>query len=140
MSTTRIGHTATLLSDGKVLVLGGIPAIQNLHEQPQGVVYAEIYDPETGAFSATKVILSQDSYTATLLKSGQVLIAGGEEASVAVAKAMLIDAANGTMTATGSLVTARKCHAATLLNDGRVLVTGGTDSNGKTLATAEVYE
>jgi hypothetical protein len=140
MSTTRIGHRATLLSDGKVLLLGGIPAIQNRHEQPQGVVYAEIYDPETGAFSATKVILSQDSYTATLLKSGQVLIAGGEEASVAVATAMLIDAANGTMTATGSLVTARKGHTATILNDGRVLVTGGTDSNGKTLATAEVYE
>jgi hypothetical protein len=141
MSTTRIGHTATRLTDGKVLVLGGIPAIQNLHEQPPAPAYGEIFDPTTGAFTpVTDLHLSQDSYTATLLEDGQVLIAGGEEAGVAVRTAALVDGTNGTLTATGGMVTARKGHTATLLNDGRVLVTGGTDIAGKALASAEVYQ
>jgi hypothetical protein len=41
---------------------------------------------------------------------------------------------------TGSLNTARWAHTATLLNSGKVLVTGGTDVNGRTLATAELYD
>jgi Galactose oxidase, central domain/IPT/TIG domain len=141
MSTTRIGHTATRMSDGKVLMLGGIWALQNAQEQPPDPIYAELYDPATGAFSpVADVSLAQDSYTATLLKNGQVLIVGGEEANVAVASAELIDLANQSLTTTGSLGTARKGHTATRLNDGRVLVTGGTDRNGNALATAERYE
>jgi hypothetical protein len=48
--------------------------------------------------------------------------------------------ASGSLTTTGGLVTERKGHAATLLLDGRVLITGGVDSNGNTLASAEVYK
>jgi hypothetical protein len=141
MSTTRIGHKAVGLSDGKVLMLGGIPVPQNIHEQPPAPAYAELYDPATGAFSpVTNVSLQQSGYTATLLTNGSVLIIGGEEANTAVTSAELIDAANATLVATGSLVTARKGHTATRLNDGRILVTGGTDNNGNALATAEVYK
>jgi hypothetical protein len=140
MSTTRISHKAVSLSDGKVLMLGGIPIPQNIHEQLPAPAYAELYDPATGAFSpVTNVSLQQSGYTATLLTNGQVLIVGGEEANTAVTSAELIDAANATLVATGSLVTARKGHTATRLNDGRILVTGGTDNNGNALATAEVY-
>jgi hypothetical protein len=141
MSTTRIGHSAIPMSDGKVLMLGGILALQNIHEQPPDPIYAELYDPAAGAFSPVgNIILPQDAYTATLLTNGQVLIAGGEEANVAVASADLIDTANKSLTATGSLMTARKGHTATQLNDGRVLVTGGVTSNGNALASAELYQ
>src|SRR5215469_7981808 len=51
MSTARIGHSAIRLPDGKVLVLGGIPAVQNLHGQPPNPSYAELYDPTTHTFS-----------------------------------------------------------------------------------------
>jgi hypothetical protein len=141
MSTTRIGHSAVALPDGKVVVLGGVPSIQNIHEQPPAPQYSELYDPVAGTFSsAGNFTLSPTKYTATLLNDGMVLIAGGEQAGIAVTSAELVDPATETLSAAGGLVTARKDHTATRLNDGRVLVTGGTDSNGNALASAELYQ
>jgi hypothetical protein len=142
MSTTRIGHRAVLLADRKVLVLGGVLSLQNLHEQPPDPAYAELYDPAAQIFSPTgNRAVSRQGYTVTLLNNGhQVLIAGGEQFSTVVGTVELFDPANGSLTATGGLVTGRKGHTATRLNDGRVLVTGGTDASGNNLTTAEVYE
>ena len=141
MSTTRIRHSAVRLADGKVLVLGGVPNLQNIHEQPPDPKYAELYDPAAGTFSsAGSFTLSRTGYTATLLINGTVLTAGGEQAGIVVTWAELLDPATGTLTATGGLATARKNHTATRLNDGRALVTGGTDSNGNALASAELYQ
>ena len=139
MSTTRIGHSAIRLDSGKVLVLGGVPSLQNVHQQPPDPQYAEIYSP-TGTFSsAGNLTLSRTNYTATLLTTGMVLTAGGEQSGIAVPSAELVDPATGTLSATGGLVIARAGHTATRLNDGRVLVTGGTDANGNALASAELY-
>ena len=142
MSTTRIGHAAVRLIDGKVLMLGGIPAVQNLHEQPPSPSYAEEYDPATSIFLAVAgLTISEKSYTATLLTSGKVLIAGGvDEGGHPSSEAGLVDPATGTLATTGGLVTARVGHTATRLNDGRVFVTGGTDSSGNALASAELYQ
>ena len=67
MTTTRAEHTSTLLGNGLVLVAG---------TGPDGS--AELYDPGTGRFTATGS-LSTYRYlsTATLLKDGRVLVAGG---------------------------------------------------------------
>ena len=140
MSTTRIGHSAVALPDGKVLVLGGVPSIQNIHEQPPAPQYSELYDPVAGTFSsAGNFTLSPTNYTATLLNDGTILIAGGEQAGIAVTSAELVDPVTGTLSATGGLVIGRAGHTATRLNDGRVLVTGGTDSSGNALASTELY-
>ena len=45
MTTTRTGHSATLLPDGKVLITGGWGH--------QYLSRAELYDPSTGTFTAT---------------------------------------------------------------------------------------
>jgi IPT/TIG domain/Galactose oxidase, central domain len=142
MNTTRIGHAAIPLGNGKVLILGGIPALQNLHEQPIDPSYAEEYDPATHAISPVAgLTISQAKYTATLLTSGKVLIAGGvDEQGHPTSEAGLVDPASGTLATTGGPVTARVGHTATLLNDGRVLVTGGTDSSGNATASAELYK
>jgi hypothetical protein len=141
MSTTRIDHKALLLPNQKVIVFGGVPSIQNLHEQPADPQYAELYDPATGKFSsAGGFTLPTSGHSATLLTDGTILIAGGEQDSVAVTRALLFDPVAGASTLTGSLITARVSHTATLLNDGRVLVTGGTDVNGNALASAEIYK
>src|SRR5437588_731838 len=65
MITPRFGHTATLLLNGKVLITGG----------PN----AELYDPATGAFTATGAYADAGSafqLTTTLLADGRVLITG----------------------------------------------------------------
>lgn len=142
MSTTRIHHAAVRLANGKVLVLGGIPSLQNLHEQPPNPSYAEVYDRMADAFSPTTgLTISPARYTATLMTSGMVLIVGGKgTAGTSTTEVQLLDPSSGVLTPTGALGTARVGHTATLLQDGRVLVTGGTDANGNALATAELYK
>jgi len=142
MSTTRIHHAAVRLTNGKVLVLGGIPSVQNLHEQPPNPSYAELYDREADAFSPmVGLTISPERYTATLMSSGMVLIVGGEDtAGIPTTEVQLLDPSSGVLTPTGALGTPRVGHTATLLQDGRVFVTGGTDAKGNALATAELYK
>ena len=65
--------------------------------------------------------IARSGYTATLLPSGKVLIAGGNSAT-----AELYDPATGTFTRTGDMTTPRSNHSATLLPDGKVLIAGGS--------------
>src|SRR4051812_12308095 len=78
--------------------------------------------------------------TATLLPSGQVLVAGGSGAQGEVYDtAELYDPATGAWTPTGKLNDARARHSATLLPTGQVLVVGGFNGSAA-LATAELYD
>jgi hypothetical protein len=71
MSVVRTEHTATLLASGKVLITGGVDTLGRLAS-------AELYDPDTGSFSATGSLLNDlVDQTATLLADGKVLLAGG---------------------------------------------------------------
>jgi hypothetical protein len=68
------------------------------------------------------------SDTATVLKDGRVLMAGG---SPGISSAELYDPKLGTFTPTAnSMTTGRAGHTATLLPDGRVLIAGGTGNSG----------
>ena len=70
----RQEHTATLLPNGKVLIVGGIFD----YTTPLGT--AELYDPEGGTFTATGTLTSvRFEHTATLLSNGKILIVGGNE-------------------------------------------------------------
>ena len=91
------------------------------------------------------MIMPHDRHTATLLRDGRVLVAGGlatigssEEDSD---KAELYDPASGQWTMTGDMVQARSGPTATLLADGRVLVAGGWSSHDEhQFASAELYD
>src|SRR5260370_11099257 len=128
MSVTRVFHTATLLTSGKLLLTGGRDAS------------AELYDPTSGTFAVTgSMSVGRSSYTATRLATGKVLITGGQNVSGALATAELYDPTSGTFMPTGSMTAARTSHTATLLTNGKVLIVGGSNSPCD-LATAELYD
>ena len=82
----------------------------------------------------------REHFTATLLRSGEVLMAGGQTGfGTPVASAELYNPATRSFSATGSLSTARSYPAATLLRNGEVLVTGGLTATLAATATAELY-
>ena len=85
LSTARWDHTATLLPNGRVLVVGG----------PFALDTAELYDPTSGTWSAAGHLKAAKSgFTATLLPNGQVLVVG--QALNAEESAELYDPSTGT--------------------------------------------
>ena len=130
MTAGRFLHTATLLSDGRVLITGGADGFGDSLQS------AELFDAASGTFTATgSMSTGRSNHTAALLGSGKVLVAGGGSAT-----AELFDPASGTFSLTGSMETSRSAATSTPLNSGKVLVAGGGDVNGTALATAELYD
>ncbi len=77
MTVGRVYHTATVLPSGTVLIAGGVVFLGNASPATD---MADLFDPSTGIFtslSPTKMNSPRDNHTATLLPSGEVLIAGG---------------------------------------------------------------
>ncbi|WP_374562316.1 Kelch repeat-containing protein [Ideonella sp.] len=137
MGHARYAHTAVLLANGKVLLSHGQTQSRDAS--------AELYDPVSGAFTATGDPLARRvAHTATRLLDGRVLVVGGADWAnfflFAESSAELYDPATGTWTQTGSMDTNRKYHTATLLPNGKVLVTGGSDTLSSTLKGAELYD
>jgi Galactose oxidase, central domain len=132
MAAGRFLHTATLLQNGKVLIVGGA-----LTSTSAPVATAEVYDPATGTFTMTGAMATaREQHTATLLADGRVLIVGGTTSTGATATVEVYDPSTGSFSVTGSMAEARTFHTATLLPNGKVLVAGGGDEN----STAEVYD
>ena len=144
-------QTATLLTNGKVLIAGG----GDDEVAPAGrVAAAELYDPATGAFTATSAMHSpRDAHAAVLLPDGEVLVVGGDTGIFiggvgyyggSLASAELYDPSSGTFSSAGSMNAGRTGPQATLLKNGDVLITGGVsycgiDCFGGSLASAELY-
>lgn len=141
----RTGHAAAALAGGlsRVLVCGGCAldgGATVLTRQGRGVLAsAEIFDPNTGAWSAAAPMGARRTrHTATALNDGRVLVAGGFDATgTALTSTEIYDPSTNTWAAGPALAVARADHSATLLASGRVLIAGGW--NGTT-ATATAVE
>jgi len=142
MITPRAHHTASLLPDGKVLVVGGY----NLN----GALLAssEIWDPTTNLWTAGPVLaVARAEHSATVLTSGRVLIAGGVSVfpTATTNTAVEYNQATNTFINPTTMVAARAAHGATRIQAGteidKVFVTGGADSTfgGGVLDTTEMY-
>ena len=122
MSVPRCGHTATLLPNGKVLVLSGATA--------------ELYDSTTNSWSATGSPASSRSGSGVaVLPNGKVLAAGPD------ASAELYDPVSGSWSATGSpsnTYANGASNPAVLLASGLLLMVGGQSAGGTT-GLCELY-
>lgn len=139
MSTARSGHTATLLGDGRVLVAGGSNASIPPYNVPT-LSSAEFYIPSTNTWSpAPSMSTPRDNHSATLLKDGRVLVAGGypdESGGGCLNTAEIYDPLANSWSMAASMVEPHCFHTATLLQDGRVLVGNFIDI----FSSTEVYD
>ena len=142
IGVTRSGRTATLLNNGRVLVVGGS---ENSPAFPRTLVSAsaELYDPATDIWSSTgSMSVARYDHAAILLNDGRVLVVGGRgdpmtlPSSGYLVSTELYDPMTGTWSSTGSMTDGRYDHIATLLNNGKVLVTGGISTG----SGAELYD
>jgi len=136
LTSIRAGHSATLLRNGTVLVVGGFNGTIRL-------ATSELYDPAAGAWTASgKMAIGRTLHTATLLSNGRVLVTGGHFTATGSSPTReLYDPVFGTWAETGAMTTARGNHTATLLRNGKVIVAGGFNRNtGSAVSTAELYD
>lgn len=123
-----------------MLVTGGL----GVHEYYTSLATAELYNPSTGKWTGTGgMSVGRTALTATLLKNGEVLVAGGSDYEVnCYATAELYNPSTGEWTLTGNMTQPRCLHSATLLPNGEVLVAGVNSiysSNTATITAAEMY-
>lgn len=124
LTEARVGHTATLLADGRVLVAGGRASTLSTGY----LSTAEVWDSATGTFSPTGSLAgARDEHTAVLLPDGRLIIAGGyDEDSRSVALIETWNPALGEFSGAGSDTGKAKDGAMlTPLPDGQVLAIGG---------------
>ena len=136
LNNARSDHTATLLANGQVLIVGGIGDSDVLSS-------TERFDSAVGTWNRTgNLITERVNHTGTLLTNGLVLVAGGDNynAGGALSNAETFNPGTMSWTATGSLNNVRVYHTATLLPNGKVLVAGGAPDFFDTLSTAELYD
>lgn len=142
LHTPRDGHTATLLSNGNVVVAGG--------ENNNGALAStEVYSPTTRSWTASgNLNTARSNASAVLLPNGSVLIAGGCVSNclgATTATAEVYNSTNGTWSTTGSMAAARVYFSMVLLSSGKVLVAGGctklnANGCGGVTAKVEIYD
>jgi hypothetical protein len=131
MHHARVGHTATLLNNGKVLLAGG--------KGDRLTASAELYDPKTGVFSETgTLITARYKHIAGLLPDGRVLVAGGSDEqdwSGNLNSAEIYDPGTGRFSPTSAMKDKRfkLPEQAVQLQNGKLLVAGGSKE-------AEIYD
>lgn len=142
MAVARSYHTATLLNDGRVIVVGGSSTYVGT-----GTVRAsaEIYDPRTGRWTdALPIPTRRYVHEAVLLRDGRVLVAGGWSStklrSRSLPSAAIFDPRTLTWATAGDMTTGRAQFRMAVLPDGRVLAVGGLGPESKPQASVDLFD
>jgi Kelch motif len=155
MKSARSGAHAVLLSDGRVLVVGGSVPSSDPNQPFTTVAGAEVFDPRSGLWTSAGV-QGRDGDVLVALPGGKALAAGGcQESSASSALPPGVVPISGTGQQAGlagaeefdgagwgpvSAMPSPRCFAAAAeLRDGRVLVVGGTNG-GTSLSDAVAFD
>jgi hypothetical protein len=141
LSSSRCGHIAVLLTDGRVLVAGGENGNGDLRS-------AELYDPVTGQWSPTGDLnVARRNAVAVGLMDGRVMVTGGEAdvngSLVTQDSVEMYDATLGIWQQAAPMLELRYGHTMTVLPGGLVLVVGGVEDKGaqprRFIASVDIY-
>lgn len=134
MSTARAYHTATLLTDGRVLVVGGVDNTGTT------LASAEIYDPTSDTWTSAPAYQLAVAYHAAIrLSSGKVLVAGGRSGSTYRSASAVYDPTGNTWSTNAAMVTARASFRMVLLPDNRVFAAGGETAASTATTACEAF-
>jgi hypothetical protein len=122
MQSPRVSHSATVLGDGRVLLVGGMGDSFN------PLRTAEIFDPTTLQWvPAGEMSRGRSEHAAVLLQDGRVMVTGGlDEDFDLVATTEIFDPKTGEWAEIAPMSISRSDHTATLLEDGRIMIAGGS--------------
>jgi N-acetylneuraminic acid mutarotase len=135
MGVKRVGHTMTVLSNGKVIVIGG------MIDNTSATTSVQIYNPTTQKWSTgASLAAARANHTATLLNSGKIFVTGGFDGTARLQSTALYDPPTDSWETGPALASKRGAHGAAKLADGKVLVVGGNDDTATRLSTAEIYD
>jgi len=137
MVQARFSHTATLLPDGRVVLIGGVGFAGPLDT-------AEMFNPFTDNFTLadSRMRVPRYSHSAALLHDGRILVTGGFEEGFteALDTATLFDPDQMRFVALDQqMASVRALHTSTVLPDGTVLIAGGSDG-ADSLCSVEVFD
>lgn len=149
MARGRWLHTATLLDDGRVLIVGGQPT--NCTGTggcfPEALNTAELFDPVTDTLTPTDTLhIARYGHSAALLPDGRVLIVGGEttetlpDGTDQVTTIEIYDPTTGQFNDFAQLIDGRGFNSLAVLNNGKLLVVGGKKQSGQVAYTAEIFD
>ena len=136
MTQARRLHTATLLENGKVLVVGGIFGAPGT-----AVGSCELFDPATGSWSAALPLNSPRwGHTANLLPEGRILVVGGFDGNSPVASSELYIPEHNLWSPYPLAVLGRGNHQTALLGGVWPFVTGGAAAGNSVLGGSAMFD
>ncbi|MSQ37595.1 MAG: kelch-like protein [Chloroflexi bacterium] len=128
----RSDHGATVLHDGRLLVVGG-------HDGPRFIRAVEVYDPRSDRWSLVAPLpRGRSQFAIATLPDGRVLVAGGfDEPGLPTDTSFLFDPTQNVWREGPLLIVARALGSAVQLPNGDVLLAGGQRAAA---GTAERYD
>lgn len=148
LPTARVGHTATTLPDGTVVLVGG----REVDDADSAMADAFVFDPSTNAFSTFALVLARREHSAVYLpdaqrvaaaRRGRVLVCGGRgpgQMPTVYDDCLAFDPRTGNADSIAGMQTARYQTTAAYLSSGQVLLAGGRDQSDALLSSAELFD